>query len=143
VVQILSFLSERFSAVKHLTLEYGDPNSWSYEDRNGFDRTKWRRLLRSFGNMNTHHVDSWLVENLSRCLRSNDGEHPLELLPEPQVLRYSGNCLASGDAFTPFTDARQGAGRPVTLVHPIPRPVTLLFRTSSRSSSSSGRRGRE
>jgi hypothetical protein len=52
---------------------------------------------------------------LSRCLRLDDGEHPLELLPELQDLTYSGSGNAS-DAFTPFIDVRQNAGRPVTLI---------------------------
>jgi hypothetical protein len=43
-----------------------------------------------------------------------DGELPLELLPELQELTHSGSGN-TGDAFTSFIDARQNAGRPVTL----------------------------
>jgi hypothetical protein len=44
-----------------------------------------------------------------------DGEQPLEFLPELQELTYprSGNAH---DAFTSFIDARQNAGCPVTLI---------------------------
>jgi hypothetical protein len=48
-----------------------------------------------------------------------DGELPLELLPELQELRYFGS-RDTGDAFTSFIDARQNAGRPVTLVPLLP-----------------------
>jgi hypothetical protein len=44
----------------------------------------------------------------------DDGELPLELLPELQELTYSGIGDAS-DAFKSFVDARQNAGCPVTL----------------------------
>ena len=50
----------------------------------------------------------------SLCLRVEDGELPLELLPELQELTYSGSG-DTGDAFTLFIDARQSAGRPVSL----------------------------
>jgi hypothetical protein len=59
-------------------------------------------------------VKDGLVEELSRCLRLEDGELPLELLPELQRLTYFGT-RDSGDAFTSFIDSRQNAGRPVTL----------------------------
>ena len=50
----------------------------------------------------------------SLCLRVEDGELPLELLPELQELTYSGSG-DTGDAFTSFINARQNAGRPVSL----------------------------
>ena len=64
----------------------------------------------------------------SRCLGLEDGELSLELLPELQELTYSGSG-DTGDAFTPFIDARQNAGRPVTLVRygTSPGPNTLSF----------------
>jgi hypothetical protein len=52
---------------------------------------------------------------LSRCLRLDDGEHPLDLLPELEELTYPVGSKAD-DPFTSFIDARQNAGRPVTLV---------------------------
>jgi len=47
-------------------------------------------------------------------LELEDGEFPLELLPELHVLEYFGSG-DTRDAFTSFTNARQDAGRPVTL----------------------------
>jgi len=71
-------------------------------------------------------VEDGLVEELSRCLRLEDGELPLELLPELQELTYFGSG-DTGDAFTSFIDARQNAGRPVTLVRHSPSPSLLSF----------------
>ena len=65
--------------------------------------------------MKTLRIGDRLVGELSHCLRLEDGEDPLELLPELQELTYSGSGNAN-DAFTPFIDACQNAGRPVTLV---------------------------
>jgi hypothetical protein len=110
--QIFNSLSQMFFTVEHLTLEYEVHSQTSGE----VDRTEWRNLLRSFSNIKTLRFDDGLVKGLSRCLRLDDGEHPLELLPELQVLGYSGSS-DTGDAFTPFIDARQNAGNTVTLVH--------------------------
>ena len=109
--QIFNSLSQIFSTVEHLTLEH-EVQSQSSEE---LDRTEWRKLLGSFSNMKTLRFDDGLVEGLSRCLRLDDGELPLELLPELQELRYSGNG-DTGDAFTPFIHACQNAGRTVNLV---------------------------
>jgi hypothetical protein len=109
VVQISNALSQVFSVVEHLTL------ASTSEDDDMVDRTEWRKLLRSFSNVKTLHVNSLLVVELSRSLRLEDGEHPLELLPELQKLTYSGNN--NDNAFTPFTEARQNAGRAVTLIN--------------------------
>jgi len=59
-------------------------------------------------------IEDGFVRELSRCLRLEDGEDPLELLPELQELIYTGVSDAD-DAFSPFIDSRQNAGRPVTL----------------------------
>jgi hypothetical protein len=63
-----------------------------------------------------------------RCLGLEDGELSLELLPELQELTYFGSG-DTGDAFTPLIDARQNAGRPVTLIcyGTSPGPITLSF----------------
>ena len=114
--QILNSLSEPFSAVEHLTLEH-EEHTQSFEEHNEVDRIEWRKLLRSFRKVKTLWIDDGLVEQLSRCLQLDDGELPLELLPELQELTYSGSGK-SGDAFSSFIDSRQNAGRPVTLVHP-------------------------
>ncbi|KAI0268569.1 hypothetical protein BGY98DRAFT_1101433 [Russula aff. rugulosa BPL654] len=76
--QISNALSQAFSAVEHLTLN-----------------TSYITLL----------VWDGLVEELSRCLRLEDGELPLDLLPELQELTYLGVAMLNSD-------------RPVTLVRP-------------------------
>jgi hypothetical protein len=115
VAQISNALSQIFSAVKHLTL-FHDVHNQSSEEHNEVDCTEWRKLLRSFSNATTLRIEDGLVRELSRCLRLEDGEQPLEPLPELQELTYSGSDDAK-DAFTPFIDARQNAGHPVTLVN--------------------------
>ena len=114
VVQISNALSQLFSAVEHLTLVHG-VHSRSSEEHNEVERTEWRKLLRSFSNVKTLRIEDGLVMELSRCLRLDDGEHPLELLPQLQDLTYSESGNAN-DAFNPFINARQNAGRPVTLI---------------------------
>jgi hypothetical protein len=100
--------------VEHLTLSY-EAHSQSSEEHNEVDRAEWRKLLRSFTNVKTLRIDNGLVKELSRCLRLEDEEDLLELLPELQKLTYSGSGNAN-DAFTSFIDARQNADRPVTLI---------------------------
>jgi hypothetical protein len=114
VAQIFNALSQMLSAVEHLTLAH-EVHSGSSEEHNEVDRTEWRKLLRSFNNVKTLGIDDGLVGELSRCLRLEDGEHPLELLPELQELTFSGSDNAK-DAFTSFIDARRNAGRPVSLI---------------------------
>ena len=131
VAQISNALSQAFSAVEHLTLRHG-VHRQSPEEHNDVDRIEWRKLFRYFSNLKTLRVKDGLVEQLSRCLRLEDGELPLELLPELQELTYYGSRETS-DAFSSFTDARRNAGRPVTLVRHSSRtspsfseaPVTL------------------
>ena len=113
VVQIFNTLSQTFSAVEHITFIH-DVHSQSSEEHNEVDRTEWRKLLKSLSNVKTLVIEDGLVRELSLCLRLEDGEHPLELLPELQELTFDGRSN-SGDAFTPFIDARRNAGRPVTL----------------------------
>jgi hypothetical protein len=114
VAHIFNALSQILSVVEHLTLAHKVHNQ-SSEEHNEVDRTEWHKLLRSVSNVNTLRVHRGLVGELSRCLRLEDGEHPLELLPELQELTYSGTGNAD-NAFTPFIDARQNAGRPVALI---------------------------
>jgi hypothetical protein len=114
VAQIFNSPGQILSTVEHLSLEH----CRSFEEHDGANTqpnlADWRNLLRSFSNVKTLHVEEELVEELSRCLRVDDGEHPLGLLPELQELTYFRNGDA-GDAFTSFIDARKSAGRPVTL----------------------------
>ena len=114
VAQIFNALSQILSGVEHLTLAH-KAHSRSSEEHNGVDRTEWRKLLRSFTNLKTLRIDDGLVKELSRCLQLEDGEHPLELLPELQELTYSESGNAN-DTFTSFIDARRNADRPVPLI---------------------------
>jgi hypothetical protein len=55
---------------------------------------------------------------ISRSLQADDGESSLEFLPELKELRYPvyTRSYSDSNAFEAFIDARQNAGRPVTLV---------------------------
>jgi hypothetical protein len=117
--QIFNSLSPLFSAVEHLTLEH-KVHSRSSEEHNEADRAEWRQLLNSFRNVKTLRIAEGLVEELSRCLEFDDGELPLELLPELQELTYFGS--GNGDTFISFIKASQDAGRPLTLVRRSPSP---------------------
>ena len=119
VAQIFNALSQIFSGVEDLTLGH-DVHSGSSEEHNVVDRTEWRKLLRSFNNVKTLRVHTGLVGKISRCLRLEDREHPLELLPELRKLTYSGRRDAK-DAFTSFIDARRNAGRRITLIKSNPK----------------------
>jgi len=88
----------------------------SSEWRNEADRTQWRDLLKSFSNVETLQVSSELVSQLSRSLRLEDGESPVELLPELKELSYSYR-REFDDTFTASIDAHRIAGRPVIVVH--------------------------
>ena len=102
------------SSVEHLTLETDRPFISSESDDEA-DHTQWRELLGSFVNVKTLQVGYGLVEQLSRALQPGEGESPTELLPELQELSYFSTG-ASLDEFTPFIDAFQNAGRPITVV---------------------------
>ena len=116
VAQIFNALSQILSVVEQLSLMH-QVRHWASEEHNEVERTEWRKLLRSFTNVKTLRVYHGLVKELSRCLRLDDGEHPLELLPKLQSLAYSGSDNANlNDAFTSFIDARKNAGLPVTLI---------------------------
>jgi hypothetical protein len=120
VAQIFNSLSPMFFAVEHLTLEHS-VHSQSSEEHNEADSTMWRKLLGSFRNVKTLRIAKGLVEEFSRSLKLDDGELPLELLPELQELTYFGSG-DTGDTFTSFIDARQNAGRPITVVRRSPSP---------------------
>ena len=138
--QIYDALRTAFSAVEHITLHYGSGFTLLEHQQNPANRSQWRELLRSFGNLKTLCVvDNDLVTQVSHCLRPDDEGPPMELLPELKELEYeffsSGDA---GDVFTSFIDSREKAGHPITL--------TRLERASSgdRGQSStflSGKRG--
>jgi hypothetical protein len=125
MAQISNALSQVFFPVEHLSLRH-EVHSQSSEEHNNVNRIEWRNLLRSFSNVKALRVGDGLAEDISRCLRSEDGELPLELLPELQELTYSGSG-DTGNAFTSFADARRNAGRPVMLVRDGPSPTPLSF----------------
>jgi hypothetical protein len=111
-IQILTALQPVLSAVEHLTLSHVE-HSQSPEWHNEIDPTQWRGILRSFDNLKTLHVQNSLAGRLSRSLQVDDGESPVELLPNLKELGYSGDDAR--DAFIPFIDERQVAGHPVNL----------------------------
>jgi hypothetical protein len=115
LAQILNALREVVSAVEYLTLEYSKIPIWPEPD--GPDRAQWRELLRPFSNVKTLSVPKDLIRELAFSLQSEDGESPMELLPELKELSYpAGDDRVADDAFTTFADARQNAGHPFALV---------------------------
>jgi hypothetical protein len=118
ITQISNSLCQIFSSVEHLALVH-EVHDRSSEEHNEVDRTEWRKLFRPFRNVKTLRIDNELVRDISRCLQLEDGELPLELLPELQELTNQVTSSGSsdiGDAFDSFINARRNAGRPVTLV---------------------------
>ena len=115
MAQISNSISQIFSGVEFLSLQHRAQIGTS-EEHNEVNRTEWRKLLRPFSNVKTLRIEEGLVKDLSCCLQLEDGELPLELLPELQTLGYFGSSRTAG-AFTSFVNARQNAGRPVTLRH--------------------------
>ena len=114
IAQIFNTISQNFSAVEHLALEY-EVHRRASEENIEVDCTEWRKLLRSFSNVKTISVDEGLVKELSCSLRPDEGKLPPKLLTELQKLTYSGDNDAN-DEFAPFIDARKNAGRPVATV---------------------------
>ena len=111
--QILGTLLPALSVVEEVTLIH-KKHSQSSEWHSDVDRTQWRELLRPFSNAKILHVQDELVGKISRSLQSDDGELPLELLPNLKELGYSGGS-DTRNAFTTFIDERQVAGCPVNL----------------------------
>ena len=82
---------------------------------NEVERTQWHQLLRPFTNLKMLRVPNELIGRLAPSLQSDDGDPPLEFLPNLGEVGYSGGGDAR-KAFTPFLDERQVAGRPVNLI---------------------------
>jgi hypothetical protein len=112
-VQISDQLRTVLSAVVCLTFKYGKDPISPESNNNEADHTRWREILGSFNNVKTLRVPNGLVKDLSRSLEFDEGESPVELLPELKELEYA-TTDDGGDAFTGFMNARQNAGRPVT-----------------------------
>jgi hypothetical protein len=111
--QVFHAFSTAFSVVEHLTLRYRRKNV-SSEWNNQADRIHWRKLLGPFVKVKNLSVEGDLVKQISGALLPREGESPTELLPELQNLTHSARG-ALRHAFTEFVDARQKAGRPVTV----------------------------
>jgi hypothetical protein len=115
MVQILNSPIPVLFMVEHLTLQYKKDSMLS-EGHNEVNRTKWHQLLSPFTNVKNLEVAHELVGDISGLLESDNGEPPMELLPELKELRYRARP-GTRNAFSAFINARQNAGRPVTLVH--------------------------
>ncbi|KAI0285529.1 hypothetical protein BC826DRAFT_1052125 [Russula brevipes] len=114
IAQVVNSLSPVFSAVEHLDVLY-DRHRQSSDAHNAVDRILWRELLRPLNNVKNLFVENGLIGELSRFLRMSDGESPLELLPELEMIAcVTHDDSDVGDAFTPFVDARRNAGRQYT-----------------------------
>jgi hypothetical protein len=111
-VQLFGTLSPVLSVVEQVAF-YDTPYSQSAR-QNNVDRSQWRELLRPFTNTKTIHVNDGLISRIFRSLPSDDGESPLELLPNLEEIGYSGGSDAR-DAFTRFLNERQVSGHPVSL----------------------------
>jgi hypothetical protein len=112
-VQWFGTLSPVLSTVEQVTFSY-EEHDQSSEWHSNVDRGQWRELLRPFTNAKTVCVQDDLVSKISRSLPSEDGEPPLELLPNLEEVGYSGASDAL-DAFATFLNERQGSGHPVRL----------------------------
>jgi hypothetical protein len=113
VVQIFGTLSPVLSILEQVAFSYEEHNQ-SSEWHNDIDRRQWRELLRSFTNAKTIHIQDDLVSKISSSLLSDDGEPPLEPLPNLEEVGYSGGS-DTRDTFTAFLNERQVAGHPVSL----------------------------
>jgi hypothetical protein len=113
-VQVLGTLSPVLSVVEQVAFSY-EEHKQSSEWHNIVDRREWRELLRPFTNAKTIHVQDDLVGKIFHSLPSDDGEPPLELLPNLEEVGYSGESDSLRDAFTTFLNERQVAGHPVSL----------------------------
>jgi hypothetical protein len=110
-VQVLGALSPVFSVVEQVTLAH-EEHDQSSEWHNDVEQRLWRELLRPFTNTETVHVQDDLVDKIFHSLLSDDGEPPLELLPNLEEVGYSGG-LNARDALNAFVDVRRVGGHPV------------------------------
>ena len=114
--QVFQTLKTVLSAVEDLAFKYDRPYV-SSRSNNQADRSHWGELLGSFEKVKTLRVEDELVEQVSLALQPGEGESPTVLFPELQTLSFPRTFVsrATSDAFTLFIDARQKAGRPVTV----------------------------
>ena len=108
IAQIFNFLSQIFSVVKHLTFSYKACHL-SSEEHDQVNHTEFCKILRSFSNVETLHIKDRLDKEITHCLQLNDGELPLNLLPELHKLTYSRNSNTD-NKFALFINAHKKAG---------------------------------
>ncbi|KAI0274427.1 hypothetical protein BGY98DRAFT_69789 [Russula aff. rugulosa BPL654] len=125
IAQVCHMLRTVLLEVEHVVLDYERHNVslwWGAVAH----RTHWRELLGTFDKAKTLYLRFWLVDQLASALQPGEEESPTELLPELQELTYLAvaGTGASCVTFAGFLDARQKAGRPVTVVRcGEPRPL--------------------
>jgi hypothetical protein len=112
--QFFGTLSPVLSVVEQVAFSYDEHYHPSVR-HNNVDRSEWRELLRPFTNAKTIHVQDDLVNKIFRSLQSDDGEPPLELLPNLEEVGYSGGSGDACDAVTTFLNEQQIAGHAVSL----------------------------
>ena len=117
IAQVCRMLRTVLFEVEHLVLDYERHNVsllWGAVAH----RTHWRELLGTFDKAKTLYLRFWLVDQLASALQPGEEESFTELLPELQELTYLAvaGTSASCVTFAGFLDARQKAGRPVTVV---------------------------
>jgi hypothetical protein len=112
--QLFGSLSPILSVVEQVTFSYR--HKQSSEFLNDADQIQWRELLMLFANAKVIHVEDHLVGKIFRSLPSpsDNGEPPLELLPNLKEVGYSGGSDVL-DALTTFLNERQAAGHPISL----------------------------
>ncbi|KAH9979261.1 hypothetical protein BGW80DRAFT_1454936 [Lactifluus volemus] len=113
VVQFFGTLSPVLSSVEKVAFSY-DEGYQQLEWLNNVDRSQWRGLLRPFTNAKTIHIKDSLISRIFHSLPSDEGEPPLELLPNLEEIGHSGGGNGP-DTFTRFLDERQVSGHPVSL----------------------------
>jgi len=111
-VRIFDSLGTLFSAVASLTLGY-ERNTRLEDQDTDADRTRWRKILRTFRNVKSLRIEDRHTGDLTRSLQLDHGEPPMDLLPQLRELLSREDI---GGIFPAFADARQKAGRPVSLV---------------------------
>jgi hypothetical protein len=107
-VQLFGTLSPILSVVEQVTFRY----QGRYQSHNHVDRSQWRELLRPFTNAKTIRVQDDLASGIFCSLPSDDGEPPLELLPNLEVV---GGRIDEEGIILP--DPRLGGSQDGLLLH--------------------------
>lgn len=116
MAQVSNTAAPVLSSVEYLTI--GSGTHWVLlEGHNEVDRAQWNDLLRPFANVKMLQVHHDFVWDISNSLQLGDEESPIGLFPELKEIRYD-EVTETRSAFATFIDARQNAGRPVTLNRP-------------------------